>query len=102
MGTGAGRSMAEGTIRKAVADFALVMEQKLREKDHKSGWRDESLADLFRLLLGEVGELDDAIDTYNDTPEYIELDELVKECADVANFAMMIADAARSRHGRTT
>lgn len=91
--------MVEGTIRKEVADFALVMERKLREKDHKGGWDDMDFGVLLIMLREEVQELDDAIETYKDTPDGENLEDMILECADVANFAMMIADRARSRHG---
>lgn len=95
--------MAEGSdhvVRKVVADFALVMERKLCEKDHKGGWDDMDFGVLLIMLREEVQELDDAIETYKDTPDDENLEDIILESADIANFAMMIADTARSRHGR--
>lgn len=73
--------------------FYVDMEHKmgLPKNIAKGDWRGSGthLNDLFDGLQHEVGELADEL--VDGTPESI-----VKECADVANFAMMIADKARS------
>lgn len=73
-------------LRPVVAAFAEAMELKLRENDHKGHWRYCSGTYLFNRLRGEVNELSRA-----------PADQRLAEAADVANFAMMIADNARSR-----
>jgi NTP pyrophosphatase (non-canonical NTP hydrolase) len=58
------------------------MEQKLRENSHKAHWRDCSREWLMSRLLDEVEELRAAVTS----------EDVAREAADVANFAMMIAD----------
>ena len=64
--------------------FTERMEEKLRANDHKGGVDDATSEDLFKLLLGEVDELDKAVDI--EPPENIFM-----ECADVANMAFLLA-----------
>jgi len=61
-----------------------VMMEKLVENDHKISWDDIPNRELFRLLGEEVSELADAI--LHGTPR-----EIMRECADVSNLAMMLA-----------
>jgi hypothetical protein len=76
----------------AVLQFAHHMEAKLAQNRHKGdreGWLKADPWELFWLLRKEVRELDQAM-THCQTP-----DEVTKECADIANFAMMVADTYR-------
>ena len=73
-------------VREPVRWFAEQMERKLRENDHKSHWRGESVLDLWPLMRKELDELNTAF-AKNLPPERI-----VEECADVANYLMMLAD----------
>lgn len=69
-----------------VLQFAEMMEQKLdanRHKGNREGWAKIPPRELLRLLRREVRELDEAINLGGD---------VAAEAADVANFAMMIAD----------
>lgn len=70
-------------LRPEVAAFAALMEQRLRENDHKPGWKEDDPRELYERLDEEAGELDYALAIR---------DGIAKEAADVANFAMMIAD----------
>lgn len=72
-------------LRPEVQRFAELMELRLRANDHKPGWKQDILPALFRRLQQEAAELDGAID-------FGTADEIAREAADVANFAMMIAD----------
>lgn len=75
-------------------DIALVenaMKQKLRENEHKGYWDKTSLLQLAKRLEEEVEELNDAILTKGPV-------EIVREAADVANFAMMICSNAVRNH----
>lgn len=79
-------------VRPAVRWFAEQMEAKLRENDHKGGWIGHD--GLLTRLREETDELYDAIVRHeagviapNTHP-----DQVTREAADVANFAMMIAD----------
>lgn len=74
-------------IREAVKKFTVRMESKLRKNDHKGGWENCDAFKLFDLLLEEKNELEDAL-------ESLDPYDIIDECADVANFAMMIADNA--------
>lgn len=73
-------------LRPEVAAFALAMEDKLRQNDHKGGWDDCSKQYLAMRLTQEREELRSAI-ARGDPPE-----DIMKEAADIANFAMMVAD----------
>ena len=64
-----------------------VMKEKLAENDHKVPWDDIPNRELFTLLDDEVSELSDAI--LHGTPR-----EIMRETADVANLAMMLAGNA--------
>ena len=72
-------------MRNEVIEHAQLMEERLKENDHKGGWLTCSFEYLIRRLREEVNELDTAL--------YEEGDPIM-EAADVANFAMMIADKA--------
>lgn len=82
-------------LRPRVAAFAQAMERKLRDNDHKRGWVDDWPTDLMCRLQEEVDELQEVVERYeNDTyPASVERkEEVLAEAADVANFAMMVAD----------
>ena len=69
--------------------FAQQMGEKLDENDHRLGWHAYGVTTgyLLRRLSQEIGELRRAIEKRGD---------VIHECADVANYAMMIADRART------
>ncbi len=72
--------------RKAIKDLALLMEKKLKTHDDDfgfDGWKDDHVGIEFLLqrLDEEIAELKEAID---------EGEGLKEECADIANFLMMI------------
>ena len=69
-------------MRPTLRRFAKMMELKLKDNDHKSHWHHSTIGYLKGRLHDEVKELDNA-KCYND---------MVEECLDIANFAMMIAD----------
>jgi len=74
-------------VREEVKWFAERMEKVLKENDHKGGWKGIGVLDLFWTLQDEVRELEAAL-WYGEG-------DVVKECCDVANFAMMIADKGK-------
>lgn len=80
--------LVETNLREEVVRMAVDMEEKLSRNDHKGGWDGMSMADLFDRLIQEERELMAAIEG-GFAPNIID------ECADVANFAMMIAEKAR-------
>ena len=72
-------------LRKELQKFVQLQERILQDNDHKSGWADISNSELLSLLKVEVEELEEVlIDGYSDFIDH--------ECADIANYAMMIAD----------
>lgn len=72
-------------MRKELLLFTEVMEHKLRLNDHKGGWENTSINELFGLLHKEVEELNHAIMRGEGTMA------VMMEAADIANFAMMIS-----------
>lgn len=71
--------------RKEVELFADAMERKLLLNDHKSGWKHESVMFLLPRLRQELRELTRAVGEGTE-------EDVLSEAADVANFAMMVAD----------
>lgn len=81
-------------VRQEVKNFAKVMEYKLARNDFKNQWRDRGAEDskwFLDRLKDEVQELEEALE------EGSALD-VILETADVANFAMMIADVFSREH----
>jgi NTP pyrophosphatase (non-canonical NTP hydrolase) len=76
--------------RESVQWFAEVMENKLRENDHKGGWDECHIDWLIHRLYQEAEELWREVRSNDKNYQNI-----ISESADVANFAMMIADKAR-------
>lgn len=84
--------------REPVMWFAERMERKLTNHDHdygycgwlssKESWTKDYKKFLFQKMLEEVGEL--AYTSDQDDPE-----QFIDEAADIANFAMMLADNVR-------
>ena len=87
-------------VREPVRWFAEQMERKLKANDHKSHWRESDVVWLFERMQDERIELWEAFKPtrpfgcFVDTPNDVE--RVIDEAADVANFAMMIADKARA------
>jgi len=71
-------------IRPAVLEFAKEMEAQLKFNDHKGDWIGADPQWLMCRLLDEVIELQRVVLFSEGDP--------AEEAADVANFAMMIAD----------
>lgn len=97
-------------VRPSVSAFALLMEVRLKERDKERGrygWRKRKTpADAaFRDLDAARDKLDDALtaavvdDNFRSASDSEEkLDAVMRQCADVANYAMMIHDlCARQR-----
>lgn len=88
-----------GEWRPEVRAFADLMEAQLRANDHKPGWKDDTDLDLFERLGEESAELLAAL--HRNAKRLMWGDDWVmedtvlrvgREAADVANFALMIAD----------
>lgn len=72
-------------VRMEVRRLSLLMELKLRKNDFKGGWANSTPEDLLAALKVEVRELEEAISAGDPL-------EIALECADISNYAMMIAD----------
>lgn len=75
-------------MRPEVLAFAEAMESQLKANDHKPGWKDDAAGPLLLRIREEVRELEQAV--YGSTEADRPL--ILAEAADVANFAMMVAD----------
>ena len=88
-------SVSFGTVKQrpyfvdleAVDMFAELMMEKLRRNRHKAHWKHVDKTWLLGRLKDELKELEEAMEAGDSL-------SLVYECADVANFAMMIANNA--------
>ena len=92
------------TPRPVVQRFALLMEEVLRANDHKPGWEEDEHGDLMTRLEQETTELRELISAHPwDVPSRHLPDEvrqrILREAADVANFALMVADVTEWRIG---
>lgn len=63
---------------------------KLEKNNHKGGWNSCNNTFLMNRMREELVELTDAISRRD-------LEHIINEAADVANFAMMIADNAQKK-----
>lgn len=85
-------------MRKPLKQFAEFQEKILKHNDDKGGWKECSLIRLYGSLHDELRELIEVLLDSNPIKdltdeEYEEYKEQAsKECADIANFAMMIYD----------
>ena len=77
-----------GRLRPEVRAFAVAMEERLRANDHKGGWKGECQLWLLERLEDEFAEL--ALAVLDGKPPH----EIRDEAADVANFALFVADVA--------
>jgi len=74
-------------VRPVVKWFSEQMEAALKRNDHKGGWKGMLWDELIERIEDETKELKDECDSF---PK--DKDRVIKEAADVANFAMMIAE----------
>jgi NTP pyrophosphatase (non-canonical NTP hydrolase) len=72
--------------RKSVDAFAAAMNAELDANAHKGGWNECDVGYLRTRLHQEVAELCRAIDRRESS------ERVLSECADVANFAMMVSE----------
>lgn len=80
--------------RPDVQRFALLMEQVLRRNDHKGGWKEMLPNELIQRMRDELDEVDTEYTYYeigNFSMERFAISTAL-EAADVANFAMFLAD----------
>lgn len=72
-------------VREEVYGFAREMELQIRANEHKGGWENSSLDFLISELLRNVGKL----------KKCLSHEDFRRRCANIANFAMMLADNDR-------
>lgn len=93
-------------ISQSVMELAKDMQFKLDKNKHKAcdmmnadgkgrGWEHCEYGWLSSRIEDEMHELNDALVTYLKDKSNPNADAVLKECADVANFAMMIHDNVR-------
>lgn len=82
------KTTGELELREEVRWFAELMELQLQRNDHKGGWKECSVEWLLKRLLEEAGEVYEAYATDGPAGQ----GKTEEECADVANFALMIAE----------
>lgn len=97
--------------RRVLEEFCWDMENKLRENDYKGNWSECNYSYLIQRLREEVDELDEVLACFvigQAVPRDLggaysieQYGEVVEECADVANFAMMIADNLKNERETT-
>lgn len=87
--------------RKEIQWFAEKMEVKLKKNDFKPGWRGCSfdylkrrVGDEVKEMVREATEIGSRVFWDRKVSEEM-VEKFVNECADVANFMMMLADKAR-------
>jgi len=79
-------------IRPEVAVFAMEMESVLRKNDHKTGWNEMSVHQLFSRIKDEFEELQrEYILQTNSLDGVDRRDRLWNEAIDVANFCMFLS-----------
>lgn len=85
--------LVEGMERYAddIESFVLLMLEKLDKNQHKGRWENLNVEQTYEKLTEEVLELRDALVDVDDT------EAIIRECADVANFAMILAAIQRER-----
>lgn len=83
-------------IRSCIMDFALEMEKKLRKHDDKDEWEGLYEEMLLGWLKNETKELAKALEKYYLKDTGATKRRVIKEAADVANYAMMIADNVKN------
>lgn len=82
-------------INLSIEWFPKIMKDELMKHLNRPGWKKVNFHFLYARLLDEVIELDSVLFTKSNELRKIKKDKAIRECADVANFAMMIADNLR-------
>lgn len=95
------RLLADSPTLLHVLKFAARMEGKLAKNRHKGdrdGWLKDDPWSLVERILDETVEVQQCFTQGSDgRVDYDNAEELADECADVANFCMMVADSATAQ-----
>lgn len=89
--------LCESPTFKHVLAFAFRMESKLAKNRHKgdrAGWLKDHPWNLVERILDETVEVQQCFSNHSDGQVWMDkpAKETADECADVANFCMMVAD----------
>jgi hypothetical protein len=108
--TGNNANLLLPAVRPSVTWFATEMEKKLAINDHKGGWKKCEIDWLIERIEAELEELKllygfrkaDYGRSVSDGVEFVDIsnEAIISECADIANFAMMVADKFGDEHCR--
>jgi len=79
-------------IKLAMDWFPEKMQAELMKHLNRPGWKKATFHFLFKRLCDEVVELDSVLFTKGNEVRRGRKEKAIKECLDIANFAMMIAD----------
>ena len=73
-----------------IEKFTTLMEAKMLLNEHKGGWDRLKAQEIIKLMKGEIKELEQAI-------EQEDYKGAILECADVGNYASILADKLINR-----
>lgn len=80
-------------VREELRKFTHYQDWVLAENDHRGGWRNLNALELLMRIHGEIGELIEVVSYHIKNPKSdAGKEDVMKECADVANYAMMLWD----------
>jgi len=79
-------------IKLAMKWFPKEMKGELMKHLDRPGWKKSNFNFLFKRLCDEVLELDEALFAKDQAIRKKNYKQIIRKCANAANFAMMIAD----------
>ena len=79
-------------LRQEIIDFALEMEQVLKDNDHKTGWDNLSISSLYNRIKQEFEEFQEQYIRmkYNLGDDTKFILKMRKEALDISNFCMFL------------
>ncbi len=84
--------LSEAELSQKLHVLTSLMRQKLEQNEHKGGWADSPLSLLLRRASAKVLNLTHPLEVYEETNAREDAWPVLSECADVANFVLMITD----------
>lgn len=83
--------------------FFSIMMRELANNDHKVGWQEDHPVELLERVNEELSEVMElfptpqinSITAHYNNPDPESIDDIISECADIANMAMMVAAQCR-------
>lgn len=83
--------------RPEVKSFSDIMEFKLRANDYKGGWTSDDPNSLFAKLEDKVRDMSMSLEGHKHDAK-MDAWDLIYVAADIANYAMMVADNVRRNY----